>query len=410
VLSAEELKEALDRLATRFEADIQPGTAECGAQGWGQFLDNPKTHLQVGPYGTAAGLIVLALAERGQSVPVTDAQRLLACWWALRDDPTKQEHRLYVQTLRLALQHMAWRFSAPDPPPPAMTEIREALLDRVLPSEMWGNSWANAKVQDHTPRIFPTSMVVLSFALMADGKTKLDERIRAAADQLESKFSVSSGSSLLERAAIAAALIAVRGQKLSGKILRKIDRLARSLQRDLNRQETYYFDFEYLPDSQNRRFSRDYFIVSPQILLAIAGFQSGAPSSLRLMAEQTVETLANNLKQNGHVYKPNESSRVSTIDQAWTAMLFSAAASKHKPPTRLSKMAYGLFRRRKETWWSGTFLPAFATLFVVGFNVVLRDAGLTSRIVSALALSVVSSLYGAKYFRRFLPGGEDSQQ
>jgi hypothetical protein len=399
----------MDRLATRFEADIQPGTAECGAQGWGQFLDNPKSHLQVGPYGTAAGLIVLALAERGQGVPVTEAQKLLACWWALRDDPTKQEHRLYVQTLRLALQYMAFRFSAPNPPP-AMLEIKEALLGRVLPAGMWGNYWTSAKAQDHTPRIFPTSIVVLSFALMTDTKSKLDDRIRDAADQLESKFTISSGLSLLERAAIAAALIAARGQKLNGKILRKIDRLARSFQGDLTRQETYFFDFEFLPDSQNRRYSRDYFIVSPQILLAIAGFQSGAPSSLRLMAERTVEILTNNLKQNGNVYKPNEGSRISTIDQAWTAILFSAAASKHKPPTRFSKVVYSLLRRREETWWTGTFLPAFATLFVVGFNVVFRDAGLASRIISALALSVVSSLYGSKYFRKLLPGGEDSQQ
>ncbi len=409
MLTVEDLKAALDRLAARFEENIQAEAEQCKAQGWGQFLDNPKAHLQVGPYGTSAGLIVLALAERGQSFPVTEAQKLLGCWWALRVDPKNQEHRLYVQTLRLAFQYMAVRLSGRNTNDPIVKEHRAALLVQVLTSKLWGNFWTNSTKLDSTPRIFPTSMVVLSFALMGNGATNLDNRILEATDQLESKFSLSSGLTLLERAAIAAALVTVKGKALNRKTLRRIDRLARSLNGNLNRQETYFFDFEFLPDSKNRIYSRDYFIVSPEMLLAIAGFQSGAPGSLRLMAERTVDVLNNNLKQNGNVYRPSEGARISTIDQAWAAMLISAAASKHEPPNKLSKIKYALLRSRKDNWFTGKFLPAFAPPLVVACNVVLSSAaGLTTRIVSALALSLVLSLYGPKYLRRLLPDGEDS--
>ncbi len=411
MLSVEDLKAALDRLAARFEENIQ-AEAKCNAQGWGQFLDNPKNHLQVGPYGTSAGLIVLALADRGgQSLAVTEAKKLLGCWWALRTDPLKQEHRLYVQTLRLAFQYMALRLSGIASYDPIVNEPRKALLAQILPlpSRSWGNFWTASTKLDFTPRIFPTAMVVLSLALMGNGATNLDDRILAATDQLESKFSLSSGLTFLERAAIAAALITVKGQALTRKTLRRIDRLARSLHGDLNRQETYFFDFEFLPDSDNRIFSRDYFIVSPEILLAIAGFQSGAPGSLRLMAERTVDVLISNLKQNGNAYKPSGGTRISTIDQAWAAMLLSAAASKHEPPNKLSKIKYALLRKRKDNWFTGKFLPAFAPPLVVACNVVFSSAaGLTTRIVSALALSLVLSVYGPRYLRRLLPGGEDS--
>jgi hypothetical protein len=177
---------------------------------------------------------------------------------------------------------------------------------------------------------------------------------------------------------------------------------------DLNRQETYWFDFEFLPDSKKRIYSRDYFIVSPEMLLAIAGFQSGAPSSLRLMAERSVDALVSNLRLNGNVYKPSEGARISTIDQAWAAMLLSAAASRHEPPNVLSKLKYEFLRNRKDNWFTGKFLPVFSPPFVVAANVVLSGAGLTTRIFSALALSMVLSLYGPRYLRRLLPGGEDS--
>ena len=408
MLTAEELKEALDRLAGRFEENIQAEN-ECHAEGWGQFLDNPKAHLQVGPYGTSAGLIVLALAGRGQSNPVLQAQNLLNCWWALRDDPNNQAHRLYVQTLRLALQHMALRLSAANPDDAVVTAHREAMLSRVLPAGLWGNYWTSGTKHDPTPRIFPSAMVALSCTLLCDPTQRLDDRIRRAVDQLESKFTTS-GLSLLDRTAIAAAVVTTKGRSMSGKVTRRNARLARSLPGNLSRQETYFFDFEFLPDAKNRIYSRDYFIVSPEVLLAIAGFQSGAPSSLRLMAERTLEALKSNLKQSGNVYKPSESSRVSTIDQSWAAILLSAATSKHEPPNRLSKLKYSLLRSRKDNWFTGKFLPTFIPPVMVISNVVLSSGGLATRIVSALALSMALSLYGPRYLRRLLPGGEDSQQ
>jgi hypothetical protein len=406
VFTADELHELTSRLAEKFETNLQEESDECDAHGWGQFLDNPKPHLQVGPYGTSAGLVVLALAVRGQSNPVTEAQRLLGCWWALRDNPENPAHRLYVQTLRLAFQHLALGLSVTSFGDQILNETRAALLARVLTSKLWGNYWTNDSVHDPTPRTFPSAMVILSFTLMKKGTHSLDHRVTAATDQLEPKLSVA-GLSLLERAAIAAALVTVKGNKLSRKTSRRIDQLARLVHPNLNRQETYFFDFEFLPGPQNRIYSRDYFIVSPEVLLAIAGFQPGAPPSLRLMAERTINVLINNLKQNGGVYRPSEGSRVSTIDQAWACLLLSAAAENVKSLPRRSKIKYELLRTRRDNWFTAKFLPSVSTLIVVASNVALSGAGLTLRILSALALAVVASIYGPRVFRRLLPGGED---
>ncbi len=405
MLTSEELSEALDRLAEKFENNLQP-SPDCDARGWGQFLDNPRSQ-QVGPYGTCAGLIVLTLAGRGKSFPVTEAQKLLDCWWGQRDNPADKAHSLYVQTLRLAFQHLAVRLSTIASTDHTVWELRKALLDRLLPSELWGNYWTNEQTHDATPRAFPSSLAVLSFAMMSEDSRDTDKRVLTATEKLETKFTLSSGLSLLERVAIATALIATNGSALKGKVRRRVGRLARSLHGDLNAQGTYFFDFEFLPNTQNRVDGRDYFIVSPEILLAVAGFQVGAPPSLRLMAERTVELLNNNLKQNDHAYKPNVGPRISTMDQAWAALLLYVARSKHKSPSRFSKIVYGLLRSRKDNWFTGKFLPAFSTLAMIALNVLARDAGLALQIFSALGLSVTSSIYGPRYFRKLLPGRED---
>ena len=81
-----ELNDLLDRLARRFEDADQAYDAENDARGWGQFLDAPKRHSQIGPYGTSAGIIVLSLAGRGQSVLTRQATALLCRWWKRREN------------------------------------------------------------------------------------------------------------------------------------------------------------------------------------------------------------------------------------------------------------------------------------------------------------------------------------
>jgi hypothetical protein len=401
-MDSAELTERLDSLARRFE-DNSETAPDTDFIGWGQFLDVQKKYQQLGPYGTGAGLIVLALADRGQSRPIVKAQELLNYWWGRRNDPNDRSHRQYIQTLRVAFQHLALRLSGTPATDSHLLETRRVLLDRVLPSGFWGNYWTTSQVHDSTPRIFPTAMCILSFALMRPDGEPLDERILAAVGKLELRLQTARNLSLLEMAAMIAALLSAKRGSLQRKTKRKIRRIARRIVPELTDQASYFFDFESLPDSAGRIYSRDYFIISPEILLAIAGFQPGAPGTLRLMAERTTTLLNQNLEENDNAYRPTESSRTSTMDQAWTAILLASPLEGYKSPGVLSHTWYWLSRERKDNVVTGTVLPIFAVTIVTVANLILKDADLLSKTVSAVALLIVSSLYGPRVFLRLFP-------
>src|SRR5574341_1140364 len=58
--------------------------------------------------------------------------------------------------------------------------------------------------------------------------------------------------------------------------------------------------------------TRDYFIVPLEVLFGITGFQPGAPSRLRLRAEDVLTSLARNLRHNDGAYRPAPGDRFSS--------------------------------------------------------------------------------------------------
>lgn len=88
MIDSKEIASLLDRLANGFEnAAERPSNEDSEpteAVGWGQFLDAPKQHQQVGMYGTCAGIIVLAVAGRGDNPLSRKAVTLMDYWWNSR--------------------------------------------------------------------------------------------------------------------------------------------------------------------------------------------------------------------------------------------------------------------------------------------------------------------------------------
>lgn len=402
-----ELEERLSRLATRFEDAIQENADAPGASGWGQFLDAAKRHKQVGPYGTAAGLIVFSLAKRSGSPRVDQAVSLLNTWWNRRNLGVGQSKEIFVQTLRLAFCNMALRLVGTHAAESLRKETESALLERIIPQGMWGNYWVSNSLHDSAPRLFPSALAVLSIALMRSDSSRIDGRVNAVADQLETKLALWRDLSMRDITAIAAAVLSLKGTAISRKTSWRLATISRLLPASLEEQQTYFFDFEYPTDSEEGiKFGRDYFIVSPEILLAIAGFQPGAPSALRLKAEGILTALVDSLRRAGDAYRPPEVDRLSSVDQAWAALLLKTASREHGTPSRASRAWYELCRNRKGNNFTNKVLPVFSFLFFAALNVVAKDWALSVRIAAAVGLAFVGALYGGRV-RQLFPGRQD---
>jgi hypothetical protein len=79
------------------------------------------------------------------------------------------------------------------------------------------------------------------------------------------------------------------------------------------------------PRSRSDHYNNDYFIVAPELLLAIAGLLPGAPGALCLRAETTLRALSASLSTGGGTFSQRDRQLISTIDQAWAALLLRLA-------------------------------------------------------------------------------------
>jgi hypothetical protein len=406
VVEVAELNDLLDRLARRFEDAAQVPGEEKDARGWGQFLDAPKRHSQIGPYGTSAGIIVLSLAGRGQSALTKQATALLSHWWQRREDD-KYVQRRFVQTTRLAFLHLALRLSGIPDTEETRAEVERALIERLLPYGMWGNYWLTSNKYDPTPRLFSSAIALLSFTLLREASLPANENVISVADRLEEKLTLPRRPPLLEAAAASAAILSAKGSLIGRRTVSRVADSALSNRPGLDERGVYFYDYEYSPDVQGEtRFGRDFFIIPTEILLAIAGFQPGAPSSARLMAEDVLRVLVENLRHNEGVYRPAEGERLSCVDQAWAAILLKVSSVGHKPLSVREKLYYALFRRRREGWFMNRVFPGLSMLFVTLSNVLLKDTGPVNSVIAAVATLIIGGFYGPAVLRKLIPGRE----
>jgi hypothetical protein len=189
LIDSSEIADLLNHLATSFEKVAEPPTDQKDApndsHGWGQFLDAAKPHKQVGLYGTSAGILVLALAQRGNDIGSTQAGKLLEYWWKSRSDRSGYSYQKLVQTPRLAFLNLALRLSGVPTMGVVAHEVEEALLEMRLPSGLWSNYWISALDHDPSPRLFPSALALLSFSLLKSDPTRQDPRLSGAAEALE---------------------------------------------------------------------------------------------------------------------------------------------------------------------------------------------------------------------------------
>ena len=156
-------------MAARIDnAELSYGDVPDG-RGWGQFLDGPKEHPQVGPYGVCSGIIVRSLAGREHKGREQAALHVLFAMYRRHEAGQPTERRCFTQNLRLAYLCLALRLAGASAADVAR-RAQEELLARRLPNGSWGDWWINDQNYDQTPSVFVTSIVLLCLLLFQNDK------------------------------------------------------------------------------------------------------------------------------------------------------------------------------------------------------------------------------------------------
>jgi hypothetical protein len=365
MISKSELSSLTDELARKFEETSRVSDDERlkDGVGWGQFLDNHPEQRQIGPYGTCSGLIVRALARRGADQLAEQIADLLSFWWAMRNTREK-ERTLFSQTTRSAILLLSLRIADMKSTKTVLKETREYLISALRSDRMWGNYAIPGVLQDATPRLFPTAIALLSFALFSDGNSQLPEGIMKCADKLEERLLGAKDLPALHIAAAAAAILAVKNGGASKKFGKFINRWAYATQPALPELGVYFYDLEFAKNSGERAFDRDYFIVPTEVLVGIAGFQKGAPANLRLRAESSMKALVENMRSDGF-YRPDDEQRVSSLNQCWVAIYLALGAKEYSGVGWWNRTMFWLLRERPDSAWRDGLLLALCSAFIL---------------------------------------------
>jgi hypothetical protein len=411
-----ELKVFIDGLARRFENRVhndhegEPLGVD-DVSGWGQFLDDPTGQDQVGPYGTSAGLIVRGLAQRGTDRLAEKVAAQVNRWWLDRTEA--EEERRLGQTTRLSMLHLGLRLANIPNAVTTQQEIAATLMRSLRPDGMWGNYVIPGKVEDASPRLFPTAIAILSFTLLRPNSETIPPELLLAADRLEEKFLGARDLPRLHVAAACAAILSVKRKPTNKDVIKKMERLAYATQPSLPDLGVYFYDYEYRSGKDSIAFGRDYFIVPTEVLLGIAGFQTAAPAYLRLRAEQSLRALLKNIAGYDGFYRPDNEQRVSSLNQCWVAIYLALAAERQQAIV-FARGSYAILRYRSDsTGKDASMLALCCAGIAFGFwveSLPLFQAGSVRmymlRACEAILAFAAARLYAPIFLKRLLPGRE----
>jgi len=317
----------VDRLAQWFEDHQQVPEELASGRGWGQFLDSPVGHAQIGLYGTSAGIIVRSLANRGSSSLSDSVTELITRWWAQRHSDV-QLRRFLGQIPRLAFLNLALRTGQDPNLQQTAAEVRNTLLQRLLPGNLWGNYWISDQLQDPTPRLVPSAIALLSLTLFSEAPTT-DETLLKIANELEQRLIGASRLPVLHATLVATAILSAKGPTMSRKAHSRLARIAYSGSRELGDLGVYFYEYWYPDEGGNTQSGRDYFIVPIEILLGIVGRLPSSPGAVHQRSREALNSLIKSLGESDGAYRAPEQ-RVSSKNQAWAAMLLKLAMADAK--------------------------------------------------------------------------------
>jgi hypothetical protein len=370
------VRSALDQLADAFARQEQtvPNSNE---RGWGQFLDLPRSHVQIGSYGTASALLALALADRTNLISGENSACLSVKW-----ESSTASSRRSSQTLRMAFAHLTLRVirtknggSLPNALENVYAGLRMELLARCINQNAWGDWWISNNVHDRTPSVFTTSIVVLSFAIFEHELRAIPEAVNLAVRDLEERLR-GGHLSLQQSAAAFAAIASLHRTSIGLRLRGELRGLCGRWAEDATNPLIHFYDFQYVDQSKITRFERDYFIMPRGVLIGIAAiYVSAVDWRLRLEAHRIINIFLANLSQNNGVYKAQSDQYTATKDQAWVAILLTLGLE----APGVIRLGHRLLARaigpKPETWFWNVILPVTIVVALGGIAVALGPGG-----------------------------------
>ena len=282
---------------------------------WGQFLDSPAEHPQIGRYGTSAGAIVLDLSGHGGDATARDVGSTLDKWITAVSD--KNSCHL-AQTLTVAVLLMAlWR--SPLPQRNLAQSLIQKLREQRLQSDgLWGNYWMNGRLHAEESSVFVSSIVLLALAATND-----DQNLKALIAECRQKLERLYFRDPQRHEPYAPVVFAALSLPSSISITK---RLAHEMRRyswkpiELGDRFTYFYDFRGAEDV----WGREYFIVPTELFCAMTINSDSVPSPYRLRALDVIDALKLNMYANSGLFKPKYTDKVSTLEQAFAALALNA--------------------------------------------------------------------------------------
>jgi len=287
--------------------------------GWGQFLEATSQVFQIGPYGTAAGIVVNQIAYPDAQVDSRVKAQLRKFWEA------KPAGKLFPQNVRLAFTVLALAKAKDSELVSLRDEIAAVIRDRQLSD----GSWNDAPIHAASPaggQTDATAWTVL--ALQRSGGN--DAALHRGAAWLAARIEGSGRAPLLSTIGLAAAIAGhVDCHSIPGLRATGFDVLADAV---VNREELIsFFDYDELQNDVPVQ-TRDYLCFPAfyplAVLAAALGKGAGPWESLRLDAFRSEVVQKVSELSGGHPYKNNPTTRfTSTVDQAMYALTFEQLAA-----------------------------------------------------------------------------------
>jgi hypothetical protein len=402
IIDSDSIDAALNSIAMKFEGQYQTEAASADRGGWGQFLDGPRPHRQIGLYGTSAGLLVLSLADRDETPCTTAATNLISFWWKeWRDRGEGYGSPKFCQNPRLAFCALCLRNTPNSRAQEIAREMEQELLKRCGLQGRWGDYWVDRGLQDVTPRYLATALATFSLSVLEKSSDQeTSQGISKACQFLEKNLAANPHLTSTERGLIAAAVLAGQGSIVTGRALEEVSNLAHRAPATLSENHSYFYEYR----QGDGEWGRDSVYLYAEIMGGIAGFLPGASIASRLRSESILELVLDNVSNEG--FRPVLGvGRISTVEQAWCCLflaLAKRAADRHIAVRKT--IAYALLRERRPNLWTRTVLPVCATLAVCYASAVVGGDRPLAKAFTIGASFIIFGLYGPQVIKRFFPG------
>lgn len=344
------LKPLIQNLNSKFDHTLRAAPDISDAKGWGQFLSS--THIQVGAYGTCAGLIVKTICASDSHIDI-EVENYLKHIWANKSNSDKH----FSQTVRLSFFIMSLTLTRNV----SLVALHKEAVDELLRRQHTEGGWGDWGDTDSPQRVETTAWAVL--ALMRCSETRCRDSAERGARHILKKLLASPQISSFDSLPLGVILHVLKHNEITSRIIAKAVQLVYN-DRPSNEALIHFFDYK-VTNGAKSQMKRD-FLCTPRFFLYSLIVSSPA------LRERTWSSPIQRLKLSvshrrayrhlvsilqGDPVKTSNSMHPSTVDQAFSALSAEYIDKHLHELERTIKILGPIYRQVKNGWISRFIIP-----------------------------------------------------